>query len=241
MKAIFLDVDGTLINTMPIFDRIVHEEVARRGKEITDEDLNRIGQELYSTFATANISGGRRMAFKLFYYLGRVIGFGRLASLSFMLSCVLRVRKVYRTAPLFDDVLPSIESLKKTNLPLGLVTMASERDLHKTPKLKPILDKFDVIITRDDVKKIKPDPEACFLAAEKLDVPPEDCYIVGDLPFDIQAGKEAKMTTVAVTTGLATSEYLEYSKPHKMCNSLTEATNWIIHRFEEENGIKINV
>ena len=153
VSAILLDVDGTLINTMPIFQEIITEEVIKRGKEVTEEELSRIGKELYSTFASQNISGGRRMAFKLFYYLGRVVGFGRLTSISFMFSCIQRVRHVYGEAPLFDDVIPSLEKLKSTKLPLGLITMASKKDIEKTVQLQQILGEFEIIITRDDVKK----------------------------------------------------------------------------------------
>lgn len=235
VSAILLDVDGTLINSMPTFQEIITEEVVKRGKEVTEEELSRIGKELYSTFASQNISGGRRMAFKLFYYLGRVVGFGRFTSIRFMFGCINRIRHVYKDAPLFDDVIPSLEKLKATKLPLGLVTMASKNDIAKTTQLQQILGEFDILITRDDVKKIKPDPEACFLAADMLKVPAEECYFVGDLPFDIHAGRAAKMVTVAVTTGLATSEYLEYSNPDVIFDNLTKATDWILQRIQEFN------
>jgi phosphoglycolate phosphatase-like HAD superfamily hydrolase len=45
-------------------------------------------------------------------------------------------------------------------------------------------------VTRDDVKKLKPDPEGLRLAVRKLGA--RDFIMIGDLPLDISASKEAK-------------------------------------------------
>ena len=44
------------------------------------------------------------------------------------------------------------------------------------------------------------------------------------------------MVTVAVTTGLATSEYLKYSEPDVIFDSLTNATDWILKEFHKSNS-----
>ena len=61
-------------------------------------------------------------------------------------------------------------------------------------------------------------------------------YFVGDLPFDVHAGRSAGMVTVAVTTGLATSEYLEYAEPDVIFDNLTKATDWILKEFHKNNS-----
>ena len=57
-----------------------------------------------------------------------------------------------------------------------------------------------VLITADDVKRGKPDPEAYLLAAAKLDVTPERCVVVEDAPAGIEAGHAAGMRVVALAT-----------------------------------------
>ncbi len=57
------------------------------------------------------------------------------------------------------------------------------------------LDDFDVVITRDDPVAPKPEPDGILLAAQKLNVIPEEMLMVGDFIFDIQAGQNAGALT----------------------------------------------
>ena len=59
-------------------------------------------------------------------------------------------------------------------------------------------------------------------AVTLLNVTPQDCFYVGDLPSDIRAGKRAGVKTVAVLTGLASRERLEKEKPDFMYMNLQE-------------------
>jgi len=69
---------------------------------------------------------------------------------------------------------------------------------------KQILKKFDIetcfshLITSDDVRKAKPDPEIIFKACERLDVSPETVLLVGDTENDVKAGKAAGCTVVGI-------------------------------------------
>ncbi len=63
-----------------------------------------------------------------------------------------------------------------------------------------------VLVTADDVKHGKPDPEAYLLAAAKLDVQPQKCVVVEDAPAGILAARAAGMRVVAVATTHAQAE-----------------------------------
>jgi sugar-phosphatase len=58
----------------------------------------------------------------------------------------------------------------------------------------------EVLVTADDVKRGKPDPEPYARAAEALGVDPAECVVVEDAPAGIAAAKAAGMTVIAVTT-----------------------------------------
>ena len=45
-----------------------------------------------------------------------------------------------------------------------------------------IEDSLDEVLTREDVQNPKPDPEIYFLAAQKLEVQPQDCLVLEDSP-----------------------------------------------------------
>jgi HAD superfamily hydrolase (TIGR01549 family) len=58
---------------------------------------------------------------------------------------------------------------------------------------------FGVAIGREDAPP-KPDPACVLAACERLGVAPEECAMVGDFAFDIQAGKMAGCRTVFLET-----------------------------------------
>lgn len=60
---------------------------------------------------------------------------------------------------------------------------------------------FDVVLGSDSVSERKPSPIPVKRVLEILGTEPERAIIVGDSDFDIQAGKAAGLTTVAVTYG----------------------------------------
>ncbi|MBT8373654.1 MAG: HAD family hydrolase [Deltaproteobacteria bacterium] len=61
---------------------------------------------------------------------------------------------------------------------------------------------FDVIVTRDDPVRPKPDADGVVLAAKKMQVKVKEMLVVGDFLFDIQAGENAGSTTVFLDNGL---------------------------------------
>ena len=61
-----------------------------------------------------------------------------------------------------------------------------------------ILDAFDVILSGEMFEESKPNPEIYLEAAKKLNVEPEQCLVIEDSSFGIQAGKDAGMTVLAL-------------------------------------------
>ena len=57
-----------------------------------------------------------------------------------------------------------------------------------------------VLVTADDVRRGKPDPEAYLLAAQRLGVQPAQCAVIEDAPAGIEAADAAGMRTIAVAT-----------------------------------------
>lgn len=61
----------------------------------------------------------------------------------------------------------------------------------------------DVLLTRNDVNKVKPHPEHLLKAIEILDLSPSQIMMVGDHPTDMQCGKEAGVFTVGVLSSIS--------------------------------------
>lgn len=82
---------------------------------------------------------------------------------------------------------------------------------------------FDVIITPEDVRAGKPDPEGMHIIAGKLDLPESSLMMVGDLPVDIAVGKNAGVGyTVGITHGFGTRESLAAAGADYVIDSLAQ-------------------
>jgi len=67
--------------------------------------------------------------------------------------------------------------------------------------------RFGAVVTGADVTRGKPDPQVFQLAAERLDLPPNNCAVVEDAVHGIEAAKRGGMAAIALT-GTSTREQL---------------------------------
>jgi beta-phosphoglucomutase len=59
---------------------------------------------------------------------------------------------------------------------------------------------FDAIVSAEDVKHSKPDPETYILCAEKLGIAPKDCLVFEDAPKGAESAANAGMDCIVITT-----------------------------------------
>jgi len=115
----------------------------------------------------------------------------------------------YRThnEPLHSDLLPCagilgvLDVLRGEGRTLGIVTAKRRETLALALRAVPDLGDFDVVVTSDDTELFKPHPEPILRALEVLEAPAEDAAYIGDSPFDVRAGNDAGVFTVAVGWG----------------------------------------
>lgn len=119
-----------------------------------------------------------------------------------------------------DNILQSIASGSSK---IGMVT-STQRKYLKTKmqplKIAGVEELFEVIITSDDAPNRKPDPEPLIECARRLDVNPNKCVYVGDTRTDIKAGKAAGMKTVGVLTGFDDYDMLAKEGPDAIIDSI---------------------
>ena len=81
---------------------------------------------------------------------------------------------------------------------------------------------FATVVTRNDVRLLKPNPEGILKAAHALGCRSTDITFVGDSWADIRAANEAKVEAVALVGGLSLREKLESEHPDATVGSLRE-------------------
>ena len=75
--------------------------------------------------------------------------------------------------PLKTGVIALLEAIDAAGLPKAIVTSSSRRTAGEHLGLAGIGDRFDTILTRDDVRRGKPSPDLYLLAAERLGTRPQ--------------------------------------------------------------------
>jgi beta-phosphoglucomutase len=71
------------------------------------------------------------------------------------------------------------------------------------------LEPFEVVLSGDDIKNKKPAPDIYLLAAKKLNIPPNECIVIEDAIFGVQAAKAAGMVCVAVLNSFEEERLIE--------------------------------
>ena len=92
----------------------------------------------------------------------------------------------------------TLTELRARGLPVAIVTRNSRAGVDLALERVPL--PHDLLLTRNDVRRTKPDPEHLLEAARRLGVAPDSCVMVGDHPMDMTAGRAACMACIAVQT-----------------------------------------
>lgn len=94
----------------------------------------------------------------------------------------------------------------KGNVPLALCSGALRSDILPILDNMAIRDVFDVLVTAEDVKESKPDPQSYILAVKKLaeifpgkDITADRCIAIEDTPAGIASALKAGVSVLAVT------------------------------------------
>jgi HAD superfamily hydrolase (TIGR01509 family) len=84
-----------------------------------------------------------------------------------------------------------------------VIATSSRRDQVKASIAALGLDREPAIVDGQQVKHAKPAPDLLLLAAERLGLPPAECWAVGDSTWDMRAAAAAGMPPIGVTAGSA--------------------------------------
>lgn len=107
--------------------------------------------------------------------------------------------ELYQTkVPLKPGAGEFLKRMEEQGIRMGIATSNSRELALAALDALHIRKYFSAVITSDEVRKGKPEPDVFLKAAEELQVPPEACLVFEDIPNGIRAGKRAGMSVCAV-------------------------------------------
>lgn len=121
----------------------------------------------------------------------------------------------------FNDNFLDFFDIIKNKYKLAIATNNKKEFIIKFLEKNNIENFFTVIIDRDDVEKIKPNPEIFLKASSLLNVKPTDCIVFEDSVVGVTAAKRANMKCVAITSSNP-REILEKENPDLIIDDYTE-------------------
>lgn len=200
-KFIFFDMDGTLIDSVGVWNQIDQKLIENQTNKIVDEIIIQNDRDTQLQKSSSEVNP------YLCYcqYLKE--------KYKFQLSPEEIIKLRYEIAQDFlqnvIDYKPQadlvIKKLKEKKFTLAITTttkrtnMEIYRTLNKNIISKASLDEyFDLIYTREDVAKIKPNPEVYLKAMQAFNAKPEQCIVFEDSLVGIKAAKNAGLKTVAI-------------------------------------------
>jgi HAD superfamily hydrolase (TIGR01509 family) len=187
VRAVILDFDGLIVDTeTPIFDSWF-EAYREHGHELTLDDW----QHALGTH------GGFDPLENLVVLTG-----GRLDREALLEKVKASTARGCDAQPLMPGVEPLLRDAKALGLGRAVASSSSCGWVEGWLQRHGIRDLFDVVVARDDVTRVKPDPELFLLAARRLGAPPEACVVFEDSPNGMRAALAAGMRCVAVPNQL---------------------------------------
>jgi beta-phosphoglucomutase len=194
IAAVIFDLDGTLVETEELkalsYARATAElrpglgegEVVEAFKDLVGRSRQEVASALVERFGLEEVARARMEEFGVdtpWQAYVRV----RLRAYEALLAdpeLVLSQRYPHNIALLYD--------LRRDGRRTALSTMSYREQARRVLGILGLEDAFDVVATREDVERPKPDPEIDLLVARELGVPPGECLVIEDSPSEVEAG-----------------------------------------------------
>jgi phosphoglycolate phosphatase len=187
VQAVLFDLDGTLVDSAPDLAGAANELRAAHGLQAM----------AFAQLRPMVGSGARGM-------LNAAFGIGPDDPQFDALRADFLARyeaRLLRETRVFGRMLPVLDALERRGLPWGIVTNKIARFSVPVVDGLGLMSRCAVLISGDTTAHAKPHPQPLLEAAGRMGVAAHCCIYVGDDRRDVQAGRSARMATLAAAWG----------------------------------------
>ena len=182
LQAVLWDLDGTLVDTEPAWLAAEYQLVESFGGSWSTTHAQAIvGNALLDSAAYIRTHGGVELP------LPEIVD-------RLLVEVEAAVRREIAWRP---GVRRLLADLRSAGVPCAMVTMSYESLARSVASQLPP-GTFDTVVTGDQVRRGKPDPEPYLTAAERLGVQPSRCVAIEDSPTRVASAEAAGCVVLAV-------------------------------------------
>ena len=216
-KLIMIDVDGTIVDSVPDLAYCIDEMMLKLGLAKCGEAKVRhwVGNgipKLVERALTGELEG--RPIKKVF-------------DLAYPIFLDFYEDNATQRSYLYDGVREGLDYLKSQGYQLGCVTNKSEQFTHPILKVLGIFNDFKIIISGDTLVKKKPDPMPLLYCAEHFNLKPEDCLMLGDSVSDVKAARAAGFAIICMSYGYNHGNDIANENPDLVIDSMIQLSDYL--------------
>lgn len=190
LRAATFDLDGLMFNTEDLYQESGNIILGRRGKEFTSDLLD------------------------------QMMGRQSLVALQIMIDYfqldATPAELADETEAIFTELLPSrlqpmpgllklLDALEAAGIPKGIATSSGRGLVSEVLRIGGLADRFEFVLTAEDIDQGKPAPDVYLLAAQQHDIEPTGMLVLEDSQIGCAAAVSAGAFCVAVPHGQSRS------------------------------------
>lgn len=129
-------------------------------------------------------------------------------------------REAAASTSLFGFTRPALAHLRECGVVPAIITRNTRASVLAV--FPDVFDFLSVVVTREDVRAVKPDPAHLLAALGALGVPPAQALMAGDHPTDVLTARRAGAHAAAVASGGTTRADLLLAEPDILADDVGE-------------------
>lgn len=216
-ELIMIDVDGTLVDSVPDLAYCIDETMKQIGLPVRGETAVRdwVGNGVIrlTERAVANdLDAPHDEA---------------LFEKAMPIFNALYAENTSKRSMLYPGVREGVDYLKSTGIKIGCITNKAEQFTHPLLKDLGLWNDFEIVISGDTLAKKKPDPLPLLHGAKELGADPKNSLMLGDSTSDVKAARAAGFDIICMSYGYNHGADIRDSNPDVVIDSMAELAGLI--------------
>ena len=176
LKGAIFDMDGTLLDSMPVWKRLTQGYLKQFGVHITDQDY-----AVTEGFSQPQVAQ---------YFADRYPELPDAQSLMDGMDRLISARYEAIAKPK-ERVLDFLEGLRRRGVKMAIATLTARRHAEKALRDRDMLDYFEFMLTIEDVGISKREPDIYLQSAARMGLEPAECTVFEDAPYACATARRA--------------------------------------------------